>query len=83
MFDTTQSRDAEFGVRLQDEPEALRAWELGDEVVDDAPPGTVPSFANCDPSGWLALELDTGTADPAVLSDEDLIDAIVGFDRIS
>ncbi|MGH3909789.1 MAG: DUF222 domain-containing protein [Pseudonocardiaceae bacterium] len=37
----------------------------------------------CAPSGWLALELDHGTADPAVLSDATLIDTIVAFDRIS
>ena len=39
-------------------------------------------MADVDPSGWLALELDSGTADPVVLSDAQLIDGIVGFDRI-
>ena len=45
-----------------------------------APPRTV---GNTEPSGWLALELDGGTAEPARLSDEALIDAIVGFDRLN
>jgi Domain of unknown function (DUF222) len=47
----------------------------------EAPPE--PGFDNCDPSGWLGLELDTGTADPAVLSDATLIEAIIGFDRMT
>ena len=41
------------------------------------------SVSACAPSGWLALELDQATADPARLSDSDLIDTIVGFDRVS
>jgi hypothetical protein len=40
------------------------------------------SVADVEPSGWLALELDSGTADPATMSDTHLIDAIVGFDRV-
>ena len=36
-----------------------------------------------DPSGWLALELDSGTADPAARSKEDLVAAVIGFDRIA
>lgn len=50
-------------------------------AVDDLPPE--PNFANCTPSGWLGLELDNGTEDPAALSDESLIEAIVGFDRMT
>jgi hypothetical protein len=50
-------------------------------AADDLPPE--PNFANCAPSGWLALELDTGTEDPGGLSDESLIEAIVGFDRMT
>ncbi|HEX2299316.1 MAG TPA: DUF222 domain-containing protein, partial [Pseudonocardiaceae bacterium] len=44
--------------------------------------GQLPA-AECAPSGWLALELDHATTDPARLSDADLIDTIVGFDRIT
>lgn len=55
--------------------------EWGDEEPEPEEPEHV-SVAQCVPSGWLALELDQCTADPAVLSDADLIDAIVGFDRI-
>ena len=42
-----------------------------------------PGYANCAPSGWFALELDTGTAEPAGLSDGSLVEAIVGFDRVT
>ncbi len=38
-------------------------------------------MSECAPSGWLALELDHSTADPAGLSDAALIDTIIGFDR--
>lgn len=55
---------------------------LADASPSDAPdPG--PGFGDCEPSGWLAWELDTGTAVPARLDDADLIDAIVGFDRVA
>jgi hypothetical protein len=39
--------------------------------------GQIPD-AECAPSGWLALELDNATVDPARLSDADLIDTIMG-----
>lgn len=39
-------------------------------------------WSACAPSGWLALELDQGTAVPAALSDADLIEGIVAFDRL-
>src|SRR6185295_15204146 len=42
-----------------------------------------PTTSTCEPSGWLALELDSGTADPRVMSDMTLIESIVGFDRIT
>ena len=35
------------------------------------------------PSGWLALDLDSATADPARLSDDSLIEAMIGFDRVA
>lgn len=37
----------------------------------------------CAPSWWLALELDHGCADPAALSGNELIDAVIGFDRVA
>ncbi len=37
----------------------------------------------CVPSGWLALELDHGTVDPVRLSDAELIDTVVGFERVA
>jgi hypothetical protein len=42
----------------------------------------VLGYGRCEPSGWLALDLDSATADPARLSDDTLIEAMVGFDRV-
>jgi hypothetical protein len=39
--------------------------------------------ADVEHSGWLALELDSGTANPAAMSDAHLIDGIVGFERVT
>ena len=53
-------------------------------VVDEprvVPPQAAP-WSACVPSGWLAMELDTVTADAASLDDAELVDAIVGFDRV-
>jgi Domain of unknown function (DUF222)/HNH endonuclease len=54
-----------------------------DAPTDGGAPPPLPTLATCVPSGWLALELDAGTADPARLSDEGLIEAVVGFDRVA
>ena len=51
-----------------------------DWVAAGAPP---PTFGNCAPSGWTALELDHGTADLSLLTDADVIEAIIGFDRVA
>ena len=74
MFDNAGGFDSAVGL--------LDVAPVPDEVPDRLfdPP---PSFGNCDPSGFLALELDTGTADPAWLSDGELVEAIVGFDRVA
>ena len=42
-----------------------------------------PGYGTCAPSGWLALDLDTGTADVAALSDHALVEAMVGFERVA
>ena len=42
----------------------------------------VLGYGRCEPSGGLALDLDSATADPARLSDDTLIEAMVGFDRV-
>ena len=65
--------DTELQRLLDDEP--VPGW------ADDTVPA--PTYGNCDPSGFLALELDTGTADTAWLDDTTLIEAIVGFDRVA
>jgi hypothetical protein len=54
----------------------------GGRVPDPEEVGQVP-VSRCMPSGWSALELDKSTADPAGLSDADLIEGVVGFARIS
>ncbi len=41
------------------------------------------SPAQMRPSGWLALELDTSTLDVESLDDREVVDAIVGFDRVA
>ena len=43
----------------------------------------VLTYGSCEPSGWLALDLDSATADPARLSDDTLIEAMIGFDRLA
>ncbi len=53
--------------------------------MDEAGPqeAAQPPVSACAPSGWLALELDQGCGDPAGLSDTELIDAVIGFDRVA
>ena len=50
---------------------------------ETGPPDEPEPWSQCQPSGWLALELDQGTANPAALSDADLIEGIVGFERVT
>ncbi|MGA9311164.1 MAG: DUF222 domain-containing protein [Pseudonocardiaceae bacterium] len=55
--------------------------------LDQIPPpledtGQLPA-SRCTPSGWLALELDQGCADPYGLSDAELIEGIIGFDHVA
>src|SRR5262245_36681092 len=54
---------------------------LNDIFVDDD--GPVSSFAEAPTSGRLAAKLDAATADPAALSDDDLLDVVIGFDRVA
>ena len=61
--------------------DALRDW-LPPEWDDTAPDEPVLAYGTCPPSGWLALDLDSATTDPARLSDDTLIEAMVGFDRV-
>ncbi|MGH3938332.1 MAG: hypothetical protein ACRDTG_06805 [Pseudonocardiaceae bacterium] len=53
-----------------------------DEVPESEGIEQIP-VSECAPSGWLALELDQATVDPTGLSDTDLIDTIIGFDRVA
>ena len=59
-------------------------WEAGGSVLDDDSHGMSKStLGSCAPSGWLALDLDTVTDDPASLDDATLVEAMVGFDRVA
>ena len=62
--------------------DAVRDW-LPPEWDDAAPDEPVLAYGSCEPSGWLALDLDSATADPARLSDDTLIEAMIGFDRLA
>ncbi len=57
-----------------------QAWQ--GPVPDPEDVGEVPASQRV-PSGWAALELDQATGDPAGLSDAELIETIVGFDRVA
>ncbi len=60
------------------------AWldQVPEPTDTGPPPMSPPPMSECAPSGWLALELDHGTVDPVGLSDAELIDAVIGFDRV-
>lgn len=47
------------------------------------PPEEAPSAAEVAPSGFAALELDLATGSEATLSDAEIIDAIVGYQRLT
>ncbi|WP_219412528.1 DUF222 domain-containing protein [Pseudonocardia nigra] len=48
----------------------------------DAEPVADFTLARARPCGLLALDVDSSTADPAVMSDASLVDGIIGFDRL-
>ena len=54
-----------------------RDWESG------IPHALLPTMANTAPSGIFALETDLATAEPGALPDADLVDAVVGLERIA
>ena len=92
MFETPVTETAAgFGDGAPDDDlDAVPEWLLADPDADpDHPPGEwlhdepVLTYGSCVPSGWLALDLDSATADPARLSDDTLIEAMIGFDRIA
>src|SRR5262245_26757359 len=59
---------------------AARRPSLNDILAHRDSP--VASFSETPTSGWLAVELDAATADPAGLSDDEVVEGIVGFDRM-
>jgi hypothetical protein len=60
-------------------------WELldpdeGSGEPDGWQPAARPGYADTESSGWLALELNSGTADVAVRSEAALLEAVGGFE---
>lgn len=80
MFDTVVDDEVPLAGVPVDEDWLDPAW------LEQVPPpedtGQVPA-SRCVPSGWLALELDQGCADPGGLSDAELIEGIIGFDHVA
>ena len=76
---------------LLDEPEDPHGWvpDALDELMAALPLPDWPvdepvvAYGSCEPSGWLALDLDTATTDPRRLDDATLVEAIIGFDRLT
>ena len=73
--------------RLLADPAAVADWPPPDWSSEgcspEEPDEPVSGYGSCEPSGWLALDLDVVAADPARMSDESLVEAIVGFDRLA
>ena len=73
--------------RLLADPAAVADWPPADWSSEwcspEEPDEPVSGYGSCEPSGWLALDLDVVTADPARMPDESLVEAIVGFDRLA
>jgi hypothetical protein len=76
--------------RLRADLDGVPEWlsDPTDEPMSDVLPEwainqSEPGFGTCEPSGWLALDLDSATADPHLLDDATLVDAMVGFDRLA
>lgn len=64
------------------------AWAGGDEAdwrdwESGIPHALLPTMANTAPSGIFALETDLATTEPGALPDADLVDAVVGLERIA
>ena len=62
--------------------DVVREW-LPPEWDNTPPDEPALAYGTCAPSGWLALDLDSATTDPARLSDDTLIEAMIGFDRLA
>lgn len=96
MFDQTVTEPWEgCGGRLPADDDLDGMWERLFDAESTGPPESVldpvpewlddqpAEFGSCTPSGFLALDLDTATTDPAQLSDRTLIEAMIGFDRLA
>ncbi|HEX5348162.1 MAG TPA: DUF222 domain-containing protein [Pseudonocardiaceae bacterium] len=86
MFDTSRVEGLPVAGIPVDEDCFDPAWldEAAWRSAAAGPPEpALPPVSACAPSGWLALELDQGCADPTALSDGELIDAVIGFDRVA
>ncbi|MGH3979388.1 MAG: hypothetical protein ACRDRZ_10375 [Pseudonocardiaceae bacterium] len=80
MFDQILDEEALFAGVPVDEDWFDGAW------LDEAPESEEvgpPPLSRCAPSGWLALEHDSGCVDAAGMSEAELIDAVVGFEHVA
>ena len=70
--------------RLLAEAAGVAPEWLPDQPVESADelPGPEATYGSCVPSGWLALDLDVVTVDPARVDDHTLVEAMTGFERL-
>jgi len=80
VFDTLDSEGAPLTGASSAEDWFDPVWL---DQAPEPPDADQPPMSQCVPSGWLALELDQSCADPAGLSDAELIDAVIGFDHVA
>ena len=80
VFDSGPDAEVHYAGAPVDEDWFDPAWL--DEVPASEDIGQIPA-SECTPSGWLALELDHATVEASRLSDADLIDTIMAFDRVA
>jgi Domain of unknown function (DUF222) len=80
VFESSVEAEVHYAGAPVDEDWFDPAW------LEEAPSGEdlgqIPA-SECATSGWLALELDHATVESSRLSDADLIDTIVAFDRVA
>ncbi|WP_379583320.1 DUF222 domain-containing protein [Pseudonocardia hispaniensis] len=81
MFDTWSAVSARRGVPGPGIGLAPGVWAV-DPPSTRPEPDARPAGAGFAPSGWAALELELGTADPAALDDTALVEAVAGFHRL-
>jgi hypothetical protein len=79
MFDTASFSGQPAGCPAE-EVEAALDWV---SIEHELRHGVEQTFGNITPSGFLALEMDTDTQHPERLTDTELIDSMVGFEKLA